>query len=113
MVTVSGVSRPVLSGAASVATSTKFGIFNVLLNEETLLVSSTSPAFGSASSHGAVSLARDNFQELVELVDTKEIVSGFSTLKKSLSSQSAALGSTVFKASEIVKTVFVSLPSMT
>src|ERR1700691_3220732 len=104
MVTVSGLSSPVLSGAASAATSTKLGKFNVLAREETLLVSSTSPGFGSASIQGADSLSRDNFQELVALVETSEITRGFSTLKKSLSSQSAAFGSTVFKASDMVKT---------
>src|SRR5665213_4183277 len=111
--TISGLSSPVLSGAASVATSTKLGKFNALLKEEALLVSSTSPAFGSASTHGADSLARETFQESASLVEVKETVCGFSTLKKSLSSQSAALGSTVFKASEMVKTVFLSLPNMT
>src|SRR5580693_8196095 len=113
MVTVRGWSRPVLSGAASAATSTKLGIFNELAREETLLESMFSPGFVSASTHGADSLARDTFQELVALVETKETVWGFSTWKKSLSSQSAGLGSTVFKASEIVSTVCLSLPSMT
>ncbi len=70
-----------------------------------MLESSISPGLTSARIQGPVSVSRVSFQELVALVETKEMDLGFSILKKSLFSHSLALDSTLLRGSETVRRV--------